>query len=284
MVALDIENLKRWAGRSEAAADSVTPVPVAALRATLDLDQGAPRAGEPLPLPWQWLYFLPIHRQSALSENGHPRLGDFIPPVPLPRRMYAGGRMYMHQPLRIGDAIQRISTIADVSYKQGSSGPLVFLQIRHEISNQQGLAITETQDIVYREESRPGIAAPAAQAAPATQQWLREFQADPILLFRFSALTFNGHRIHYDYPYVTGVEGYPGLVVHGPLLAVLLLDLLQRQLPASQVREFSFRALHPVFNMAPFYLCGGLAGQQSASLWVRDADGVLCLSATAELA
>jgi len=281
MAAIDIENLKRWIGRSVAVTDSVTPVPVAALRATLDLDQGTPGAGEPLPLPWQWLYFLPIHRQSALSENGHPRLGNFMPPVPLPRRMYAGGHLHMYQPLRVGDEIQRISTIADVSFKQGNSGPLVFLQIRHEISNQQGLAITETQDIVYRGETRPG---PAAQAAPATQQWLREVSVDPILLFRFSALTFNGHRIHYDYPYVTGVEGYPGLVVHGPLLAVLLLDLVRRQLPAAQVIEFSFRALHPVFNMAPFYLCGGLDGLQTASLWVRNADGMLCFSATARLA
>ncbi|MBF8270177.1 MAG: hypothetical protein HW386_1886 [Gammaproteobacteria bacterium] len=282
MAEIDIEYLKRWIGRTETSLDCVTPVPVAALRATLDLDAGRPQPGESLPPLWHWLYFLPIHRQSMLSENGHPRMGEFMPPIPLPRRMYAGGRLQFHLPLRVGDAISRTSTIVAVSSRQGRTGPLVFLKISHAISNGQGLAVTEEQDIVYRTEPGPDSPAPAYQSTPAQQSWQREVTTDSILLFRFSALTFNGHRIHYDYPYVTGVEGYPGLVVHGPLLAVLLLDLLHRHMPQAQLLEFSFRALKPVFNSTPFYLCGAVATQQ-VKLWVRDTDGLLCFDAAATL-
>ena len=283
MASIDIDHLRHWIGKTESADDHVTPVPVAALYATLDLDTAMSQPGDPLPPLWHWLYFLPIHRQSALSQNGHPQLGDFMPPIPLQRRMYAGGRLQFHLPLQVGDAINRTSTIADVSFKQGRTGPLVILKISHAISNRQGLTITEEQDIVYRSDPGAGSPAPSYQSAPAQQTWQREMTTDPVLLFRFSALTFNGHRIHYDYPYVTGVEGYPDLVVHGPLLAVLLLDLLRRHMPEAQLLEFSFRALKPVFNTAPFYLCGAVAEHQRVHLWVKDTDGMLCFDAAATL-
>jgi 3-methylfumaryl-CoA hydratase len=280
---IDVNPLRDWIGKHEAAMDRVTPAPIAALRATLDIDAGAPKPGDTLPPLWHWLYFLPFHNQSDLSENGHPRAGDFMPPVTLTRRMYAGGRLQFHRPLRVGDAITRNSTIADISAKQGRTGPLVFLTIKHEVSNQRGLAVTEEQDIVYR-DSAGSVAAARRQSAPDTQAWLREMKTDPVLLFRFSALTFNGHRIHYDYPYTTGVEGYPGLIVHGPLLAVLLMELLHRHRPEAAVREFQFRAARPVFNAEPFFLCGEPdAHHRAARLWVRDAGGGLCFDAAAAL-
>lgn len=285
MASIDIEYLRQWIGKAESAADCVTPVPVRALAATLDLPDTIYRTDDRLPPMWHILFFLSLCKRSELDRNGHPRLGDFMPPIPLPRRMYAGGSMQFHADLRIGESISRQTRITDVNVKQGRSGPLVFLQLRHEISNADGLAITETQDIVYREKSAPDNPAPSYQAAPVNEKWLRELTTDPIMLFRFSALTFNGHRIHYDHPYTVGEEGYPGLIVHGPLLAILLLDLLHRYMPGSQVRDYRFRALKPVFDSIPFYLCGVPADDGKViNLWVRDAQGMLCLGASALVA
>lgn len=284
MTIVDIELLRQWIGKSENATDCVTPVPARAMKATLDHQDISVSPGDRLPPMWHILYFLPVCKQSELSDNGHSKTGNFMPPVPLPRRMYAGGRMIFHQHLRVGDKIARESTIADVSFKQGRSGPLVFLKINHEISNPGGPAVTEEQDIVYRQQPAPGDPVPSYQTAPQDEQWRREMSAGPVMLFRFSALTFNGHRIHFDQPYTTAVEGYPGLVVHGPLLAMLLLDLLRQQLPDAQLREFQFRALKPVFDSVPFFLCGAPDGDQRViRLWVRDPEGHLCLDASATL-
>ena len=282
---IDIEYLRQWIGKVESAADCITSVPVRALAATLDLPDINGRPGDRLPPMWHILFFLPLNKRSELNRNGHPRLGAFMPPISLPRRMYAGGRMQFHSDLKIGDEISRQSRITDVSFKQGRTGPLVFLQLRHEINNADGLAITETQDIVYRADPGPDSAEPSYQAAPVNEQWLRELTTDPIMLFRFSALTFNGHRIHYDHPYTVGEEGYPGLIVHGPLLAILLLDLLHRYMPGSRVEEFRFRALKPVFDSIPFFLCGVPAdNDRVVNLWIRDAQGMLCLEASAVVA
>ena len=225
---LDIAELKAWTGRQEVREDVVTPVPVAALAATLDRDDPAPAPGTPLPPLWHWLYFLPLHRQSELGPDGHAKRGGFLPPVPLPRRMWAGGRFDFRRPLRVGDAIRRTSTIADVGLKEGRTGPLVFVLVRHEVATGEGVALVEEHDIVYRDLPEPGEAAPAPRPARADAAWRRDIHPDDVLLFRYSALTFNGHRIHYDRRYVTEVEGYPGLIVHGPLLATLLVDLLRR--------------------------------------------------------
>ncbi len=192
---LDIEHLRQWIGKNELLSDVVTPVPIAALAATLDID--VPK--ESLPPLWHWLYFLPIHRQSDLGPDGHPRRGGFLPPVPLPRRMWAGGRLEFHHPLRVGDSITRASKIIDVEFKEGRTGPLVFVLVRHEISNAHGIALTEEHDIVYRGPS----AAPPKTPAPADAAWDRAIHPDDVLLFRYSALTFNGHRIHYDRRYAT---------------------------------------------------------------------------------
>jgi 3-methylfumaryl-CoA hydratase len=278
----DIEQLRTWIGNSETRFDVATAAPVAALSATLDYDDALPQTGDALPPLWHWLYFLPLARQSEIGPDGHVKRGGFLPPVPLPRRMWAGGRLEFTRPLKIGEAIARVSTIADVSHKQGRSGELVFVLARHEISDGAGVALTEEHDIVYREFSKPGDSVPPPQAAPADHAWIREINADAVMLFRYSALTFNGHRIHYDRKYVTEVEGYPGLIVHGPLIATLLMDLLRRNLPDAVVIRFAFRAVKPIFDLAPFFVCGRQDGN-TIKLWAKDAEGWLAMEATAEL-
>jgi 3-methylfumaryl-CoA hydratase len=190
--------------------------------------------------------------------------------------MWAGSRFEFHHPLRVEDQMTRETRVIDIKEKSGRSGPLVFVVVRHEISNSEGLAVTEEHDIVYRDH---GPGAPV-QLAPADAAWERSIQPDDVLLFRYSALTFNGHRIHYDRRYATEVEGYPGLVVHGPLIATLLMDLLRRNQPAANVARFSFRAVSPLFDTGPFTVCGKTGGN-TASLWAKDAAGNLAMSAEA---
>ncbi len=282
--AVDIEHLRSWIGRSEQADDVAGPVPLRALTATLDRDDPPLPGSGWVPPCWHWLYFLPLQRQSEIGADGHPRRGGFLPPVPLPRRMWAGSRLDFLSPIGVGQALTRVSRIADVRLKEGRSGPLVFVKLRHEIAADGQTAIAEEQDIVYRELPQPGEAAPEPLPAPADAEWTRKIVPDEVLLFRYSALTFNGHRIHYDRRYVTDVEGYPGLVVHGPLIATLLLDLLRRQRPAARVLRFAFKALHPVFDVAPFEVCGRADGEHEVRLWARTPAGQLAMEASATLA
>jgi 3-methylfumaryl-CoA hydratase len=217
---MPVEDFSSWTGRSEARECEAAPAPAIALAATPDReDFDAQHRGQIPLLPplWHWLYFLPTAATRDLDEDGHPRRGGFLPPVPLPRRMWAGGRLEFHRPLRMGDALRRISRITDISSKQGRSGALVFVTVRHEVSGPDGLAITEEQDIVYRDAVRPAHAsaatasparsATAAAATPDCATFSREVRSDPVLLFRYSALTFNSHRIHYDRDYATKAEG-----------------------------------------------------------------------------
>jgi 3-methylfumaryl-CoA hydratase len=281
---VDIKTLREWIGRTESLSDYVTPVPIAALSATLDRESAELEPGDLLPPFWHWLYFLPIHRQSELDQDGHLQRGKFLPPVPLPRRMWAGSRLEFPSPLRVGDRILRTSLISDVTYKEGRSGPLVFVTVRHQISNTGGLAVTEHQDLVFRENPKPGDPVPAGKTRPAESQWQRVICPDPIMLFRYSALTFNAHRIHYDRRYAVEVEGYPGLVVHGPLIATLLLELLHRNYPGAAMRRFTFRSIRPLFDTAGFSVCGRLAsGEKNVQLWAQDNEGCLAMEASAAL-
>jgi len=277
----DAQHLKTWIGRSETVRDVVTPGPVRMLAATLDRPAGE-LPGE-LPPLWHWLYFLAAARQSELGADGHPQRGGFLPPVPLPRRMWAGGRFEFLASLRIGDEIQRTSTIEDVDVKSGRTGPLCFVRVRHDIGNAQGLALREFHDIVYRGEAVAGAAALKYEAAPAASVCQR-IEPDDVLLFRYSALTFNGHRIHYDRRYVTEVEGYPGLVVHGPLMATLLAQLARREFPGRRPSSFVFRALKPVFDLHPFEVCGRPSGPDAMDLWIRDFEGHKAMSARMDFA
>jgi 3-methylfumaryl-CoA hydratase len=283
-VTLDIDHLKSWIGRREVREDRVAAVPIEALSATLDRDDPTPRPGDALPPLWHWLYFLPLIRQSELGSDGHPRRGGFLPPVALPRRMWAGGRMTFHRTLRLDEPIRRISTIADVGLKQGRTGPLVFVLVRHEITGEAGLAITEEHDIVYREAVHPSETLPAPRLARTDAAWRRDIDPDDVLLFRYSALTFNGHRIHYDRRYATEIEGYPGLVVPGPLIATMLVDLLRRH-SSAPLAAFRFRAVHPLFDIARFMVCGAPgSGGKAVALWAQDSKGFIAMEAEAEIA
>ena len=285
MTAITAADLARWVGKTETATDTITATPYAALSATLDRDPEQPPAGTPLPPLWHWLYFLPLYRQSEVGPDGHAQRGGFLPPVPLPRRMWAASQLEFKRQLRVGDAIRRVSTITDVSEKSGRTGALVFVKVRHEIraNDEASPAIVEFHDIVFREAPKDVDVSPP-RVAPAQSRWQRRVVPDAVLLFRYSALTFNAHRIHYDRKYVTGVEGYPGLVVHGPLIATLLLDLLREKLPDATVRRYEFRAVRPLFDTNAFDVCGEPARDgRSVRLWAKDHEGSLAMDATAEI-
>jgi 3-methylfumaryl-CoA hydratase len=286
MSTTDTANLEAWIGRSETVRDHIGATPVKALDATLDHPASAVGAGTLLPPLWHWLYFLPLHRQSEIGPDGHARRGGFLPPVPLPRRMWAGSQFEFRAPVRVGDAAERTSTIADVAQKEGRTGKLVFVKVRHEVrcNGATDAAIVEAHDIVYREARSPTDVEPPPQAAAAGAAWQREIVPDDVLLFRYSALTFNGHRIHYDRRYVTEVEGYPGLIVHGPLIATLLLDLVRRHAPDAEVTAFRFKAVRPTFDLHAFRLNGDpQADGKTIKLWAQDHEGWLTMDAVAAL-
>ena len=274
-----------WIGRAETTSDAIHPTPVMALNATLDREPIA-EPGSPLPPLWHWLYFLPLHRQSQIGADGHAKRGGFLPPVPLPRRMWAAGRFDFRSPIRVGDAVERRSAIENVTNKSGRTGQLVFVTVRHEVfcNGASDAALIEHHDIVYRDAPRPGDPVPPPQKPELSRAWHREIVPDDVLLFRYSALTFNGHRIHYDRRYVTEVEGYPGLIVHGPLIATLLLDLLRRERPDADVAAFQFRAVRPTFDLHPFHLNGRPSPDgRTIRLWAQDHEGWLTMDATATL-
>ena len=247
-------------------------------------DDAAPVSGSALPPLAHWLYFLPQALQRDIGADGHPNRGGFLPPMPLPRRMWAGGRLWFDSALRIGDTATRSSTIARVDAKQGRSGALVFVTVAHTISTARGVAVREEHDIVYRDAPQPGAAVATPALARSDEDFARTITPDPVLLFRYSALTFNGHRIHYDRDYVTGVEGYPGLIVHGPLIATLLVDLLRREMPDAVITQFDFKAASPLFDIHPFTVCGKREADGHVSLWARNHLGQLAMTAEATLA
>ncbi|MFQ5958379.1 MAG: MaoC family dehydratase N-terminal domain-containing protein, partial [Alphaproteobacteria bacterium] len=274
-----------WVGRRRSAEDVIAPGPVARLAATLDRDDPPPAAGDALPPGWHWLYFLHATPHKGLGPDGHDVRGGFLPPVALPRRMWAGGRMTFGEPLRIGESARRESEIVSITPKEGRAGALVFVTVRHVFSGEGGTAVEEEHDVVYREAPQAGAPEPAPAMPPQAPAWEHRVDPDPVLLFRFSALTFNGHRIHYDRDYATGVEGYPGLVVHGPLTAILLLDLLRRSLPDRAPARFDYRALVPLFDTAPFTVAGAPGEDgRSAALWAARPDGAMAMSGTVTLA
>ena len=206
--------------------------------------------------------------------------GDSCRRCPCPGAWFAGARLTFGAPLRVGEVLRRVSTIEDVTVKEGRSGTLAFVQVTHRLTGESGGEVTEADDIVFREHPRPGAAPPPPRPAPAEAAWRRTVTVDPVMLFRFSALTFNGHRIHYDRPYAMEMEGYPGLVVHGPLTAVLLADLCRRERPGTSLAAFSFRAMAPLFDVAPFVVAGNPTGDR-VGLWAADPAGGLAMEAEA---
>ena len=275
---LDVGNLQRWVGRTQTTMDRASSVPLEGLAGLLDHAAPPWREAEVPPLG-HWFYFLDRARQSQLDLDGHPKRGGFLPPVPLPRRMWAAGRVTFPAPIPLGADMVRRSSVAAVTAKHGRSGPMVFVTVHHEILVGDLVCIVEDQDIVYRMPADPAIKAPTrAQGEAPLSDHKRTIVPGPLLLFRFSALTFNAHRIHYDRDYARHIEGYPGLVVHGPLVAMLLMDHFLRQAPGRKVSSFTFRAERPLFDTASFEVCSRLT-ESGAELWAVDGDGATAVSA-----
>lgn len=272
-----------WIGRTERIEEHICLAPVLAAAATLDNTGESFGDGSALPPLWHWFYFLPRAQQSSLNSDGHPPRGGFMPPIPYPRRMFAGARLRFHRLLTIGQPACREGVIRNITQKTGRSGALAFVTVGYTFSQGGETCIEEEQDIVYREPGPPAPAPTPTELPPVPDGgWSRTVAPDPRLLFRFSALTFNAHRIHYDRPYAMNEEGYPGLVVHGPLTAILLMELV-RQHAGRDVAGFSFRMQSPLFDLDPFRLVGVPSGDQVA-LEAQAPDGKTALSATADLA
>lgn len=277
----EMADYKEWIGRTEIIQDTITTFPVAGLSALLDRDCVI-HDGDAVPPLAHWLYFLPLARQSEIDQDGHPKRGGFLPPIDLPRRMWAGGQLTFHAPLRLGTLIERRSSISDIRSKQGKSGALVFVTVTHSIFMSGKLCVTEKQDIVYRAAAT--MAAPVVPQTPVPQvsseaDLTETIVPDPVQLFRFSALTFNGHRIHFDRDYAKNVENYGGLVIHGPFLAMLLIDLFTRSCPDHEISDFRFKAKKTLLDTGPFAI-NLKHTEDDFQLWVADGGGETTMEAT----
>jgi 3-methylfumaryl-CoA hydratase len=278
---LDLDHLRQWIGRTSEASDIVTAQLVKGLRATLFQEIGEPKAGDAAPFTVHWCLAQPVFPMAQLGPDGHPTRGGFLPPVPLPRRMWAGGELEFVDTLRVGDEPKRISRISDVSLKSGSTGTLCFVSVQHEVTTPRGLAIRERQDIVYREmTSTPSAASAKAPPPPPVAKHRESHMADPVLLFRYSALTFNGHRIHYDRDYVTKVEGYPGLIFHGPLQAAFIIELAAKLHGGKPPKKFVYRGLQPLFEGSEFSVNANENGE-GLELWTANSEGQPTMKGTA---
>jgi 3-methylfumaryl-CoA hydratase len=278
---LDLDHLRQWIGRSTEASDIVTAQLVKGLRATLFQEIGEPKTGDAAPFTTHWCLAQPVFPMSMLGPDGHPTRGGFLPPVPLPRRMWAGGELEFFDALRVGDDAKRTSRISDVTMKTGSTGVLCFVSVEHVVTTPRGVAVRERQDIVYRDISATPAAASAKAPPPAPVATHRETHvSDPVLLFRYSALTFNGHRIHYDRDYVTKVEGYPGLIFHGPLQAAFIVELAAKLHKGQPPKKFSYRGLQPLFEGSEFSVNANDSAA-SMELWIANAEGQPTMRGTA---
>ncbi|TKA95587.1 acyl-CoA dehydrogenase [Cereibacter changlensis] len=269
-----------WLARTETREERADAWPVQGLMALLDMVDGV-TDGSAAPLLSQWLYFGPTMKQSQMGEDGHPARGGFLPPVDLPRRMWAASDIEFHAPIRLGAALTKTSKIADISMKTGASGALVFVKVENRYESKGTLLLEETQTLVYRDQPPKDAPAPAGKPAPKDAAWSVRHQPDEVMLFRYSAVTFNAHRIHYDQPYATAVEGYPGVIVQGQLLATLMLEAC-RSKATRPIRRFGFRGVQPVFA-GEIVFAEGRQTQDGFDLWIRDEAGVLRTTGTVAL-
>jgi 3-methylfumaryl-CoA hydratase len=272
-------NLQDWVGKTEAIADRIYTTPVRALAQTLNYKDFDPREGNPLPEIWYWLYFLPIVPMSQVGPDGHPKRGGFLPPITLERRMWASGNLTFHQDLVIGEEIRKTSEILEISEKEGKAGKLVFVTVKHLIQSARGVAVEEQQNIVYLHMPKSFVE-PSPNPLPEDLVWKEEYRIDPVLLFRFSALTFNGHRIHYDRKYAMEVEKYPGLVVHGPLQALLLMESAKNHNPGKKPATFNFKAVRPIFDFDKLHIGAKSNLDGSHALYTANTDSNIGMQAT----
>lgn len=261
--------LSDWIGKQERSDDTLNEALVKRVAVTLDLP--CPQKGQPLPLLWHWAFFQEPATADQLRRDGHPVLGDFLPPVEGRNRMWAGGRLNFIRPLCIGLAAHRHSTIADLKEKQGRTGKLLFVTVHHDYTQRGQTCIQEEQDIVYREPTSPRLSLDTPLPEP---EWSQAIRPTPVLLFRYSAVTFNGHRIHYDWPYATEVEGYPGLVVHGPMIATLMVQAFCNAHPGAVPMCLSYRGLRPLIADGDFQVAGRLQAPGRAALWAFNDHGL----------
>jgi 3-methylfumaryl-CoA hydratase len=285
--ALNLDDLKSHIGRRQTATDVLHPGPANLLRLAFARPEPEFKPGDPLPPAWLALYFLPQYRPDELRPDGSARDAGVVPPMPLPRRMFAGERVRFHRPLRLGDAVRRETELADIALKSGSTGTLVFATVVNRVFGPEGLALEDERRTVFREEVKAGERnqAPRRDPAPTDVPWRKRVTADPVLLFRFSALTFNSHRIHYDRAWAMETEGYPGLVVHGPLTTTLLIDFARDCNPGRSLRGYATQARAPLFEGTPFELRGRPTSDgRAADLWAVTPEGTIAMSAKVELA
>jgi 3-methylfumaryl-CoA hydratase len=278
---MDMGHLKTWIGREQRICETLNPFQARALAAMLNHSR-LPEAGDSLAPAWHWLYFLDTPSTAGTGTDGHPHKGGFLPPIPLPRRMWASGSVEVVQPLRLGESAEKLSKIRSVEHKSGKSGELAFVSIEHQVHQRGTLCICEEQTVVYRAQPVEPTSLPHGEPAAVAADWSRTVEPDPVLLFRFSALTYNAHRIHYDRDYATRQEFYPGLVVHAPLLVMLLLDLVLQQGLVLPVKAIRFRAVRPTVDLGPVYLRGKREGPQ-VTLWSADHENYLGINAIAAL-
>jgi 3-methylfumaryl-CoA hydratase len=288
------DSLADWRPGAVVMARSVDPWPAAAFAELIGAPEPALKDGDPLPPMWHWFTLLEHPATAEIGADGHPKDGHFLPPIPARRRMFAGGRLHVHAPIPVGSLLSGRSEVANIAVKSGRSGEMAFVTIRTELSADGVLAAVEEQDIVYRSGTAQGSPVRREPPQPGTSEgagdrppgggWRCELATDPVLLFRFSALTYNGHRIHYDLPYATGEEGYPGLVIHGPLLALLALDLPRVHAPDATLKSFEYRLVRPAFAPATVVAAGQPTHDGIVELAVSAAGAQPSLTATAVIA
>ena len=273
------KKLLEWTNKTTEAEDTIRLQPANFMKATLNRPPKL-KEGDNLPPLWHWVYFLEAKPESDLGRDAHPKKGDFLPPIQLPRRMWAGGRFTFYNDLVIGEKAQKITTIKKIVEKEGSAGPLCFITLEHKIYSKDEISIIEEQDLVYLQDQQGSKSLPLAQNNVEKADFSQEIHPSAILLFRYSALTFNGHRIHYDLDYAKNVEGYDGLVFHGPLTATLLLDLALKE-RKQPIKKYSFRGIAPLSNLDCFWI-EGKSEDNTAILWARRKDGVVAMKAKAD--
>ena len=281
---IDIEPIKAQLGRKIVDHDEATATPLRGMVVTFDRDEKPPVKGEPIAPGWHLAYFPAESRLSTLGQDGLPVTGGILPEMPLPRRMYAGATLTFHAPILVGDALRRETEFSDVQLREGGTGTLIIATQTRRIYTPRGLALTEDAVSVFREAVAPGASSgiPKTEPPSAGMAWTKTWTPDPVSLFRYSALTFNPHRIHYDRPYATGVEGFPGLVVHGPFSQQCLLDLLRDNV-SRPVARFEMRARAPLFDVAPFIMTGLMVNENEAELFAVGPSGGIAMQARATL-
>ncbi len=281
---IDLTAVRAQLGRKVIEHDVATAAPLRGMVVTFDRDERAPEEGEPIAPGWHLAYFPEPSRLAELGADGLPLARGMLPAMPLPRRMYAGAKLTFHAPILVGDILTRETEFTDVQLREGSTGTLILATQTRRFLTPRGLALTDEQHTVFREAVPPGAQSgvPKREAPPADTMWQRTITPDPVSLFRYSALTFNPHRIHYDRPYAMEVEGYPGLVVHGPFAQQCLLDLLRDHVGAASIADFTMRARAPLFDVAPFRVLGRRTGG-TAELWAVTPEGTVAMQAMATL-